>query len=53
MTRTTRLALLVIVLAVSSALQAQTGVGNSSTSPSGRYVAIGCLSKQGAGAAAR
>ena len=46
------LAILVATLSASGAL-AQTRANSASTSPSGRYVAIGCLSKQGTGAAAR
>lgn len=43
----------VALILATAAGGAQTQPSNSSTSPSGRYVAIGCLSKQGTGAAAR
>lgn len=46
------LVLTIGVVSASGAL-AQTRANSASTSPSGRYVAIGCLSKQGTGAAAR
>lgn len=52
MTRTSLLVPVALILAT-AAVGAQTPASSSSTSPSGRYVAIGCLSKQGTGAAAR
>lgn len=43
-----------IAIALTLALLPQAApLAQTSTAPSGRYVAIGCLSKQGAGAAAR
>lgn len=48
--------LIVLALAVSTsgaALLAQTRANSSSTSPSGRYGAIGCLARQGTGTASR
>ena len=48
--------LTVLALVVSTsgtALLAQTRASSSSTSPSGRYGAIGCLARQGTGASAR
>ncbi|MGE3957812.1 MAG: hypothetical protein AB7H96_13915 [Vicinamibacterales bacterium] len=47
------IALSVALASASVPALAQSSSGSASTAPGGRFVAIGCLSKQGAGAAAR
>lgn len=47
------IALAIAIATIPAATHAQTRANSTSTSPSGRYGAIGCLSKQGAGASAR